>query len=349
MYEMSSSLSKKGFFFSAFLSLLFLSCSENTDIDVMNDIWENATDWNNLVDINNSTYSRESTKIFEGWAKRTFSNGNFQILAQFNKGQTVRILQWNESGIKRIDVGVIPGSIPFQNLPIKDLELFLPFNRPVFQHIQDHWQALPLTNSFLTPISFKDFNGSVKTWYNNGCPKLVSNWKDGSLEGNFINYWNTLLVFHDPPIRIQGKVVNQKKEGAYKLNYVADSRVNKPEKITIYDLNFIAKINGTFKNNQRAGKFEFIRGNGSKSEATFKNDKKNGTSITWDKSGAKISESMFQNGLEHGPYSKWFGNGSKKEEGLYYKGKKEGRVNFYNRDGKKLYFQTYKDGKLIIE
>ena len=82
---------------------------------------------------------------------------------------------------------------------------------------------------------------------------------------------------------------------------------------------------------------------------TFKNDKKNGTSITWDKSGAKISESLFQDGLDHGPYSEWFGNGNKKEEGTYYKGKKQGRVNFYNRDGKKLYFQTYKDGKLIIE
>jgi antitoxin component YwqK of YwqJK toxin-antitoxin module len=349
MNEISSSLAKKVFSLSAFLSLLFLSCSENTENDVMNDIWENATNWNNLVDKNNSAYSNQSGKIFDGWAKKTFGNGNFYILAQFNKGQAVRILQWNESGIKRIDAGIITGAIPLQNLPIQDLELFLPFNGPVFQHIQDHWQALPLTNSFLRPISFKDFNGSVKTWYNNGCPKLISNWKDGSLEGNFTNYWNTLLVFHDPPIRIQGKVVDGKKQGKFKMNYVADSRVNKPEKITIYDLNFIAKINGTFKNNQRSGKFEFIRGNGSKSEANFQNDKKNGPSITWNKSGTKVSESLFQNGLKDGPYFEWFGNGNKKEEGSYYKGKKQGRVNFYNRDGKKLYFQTYKDGKLIIE
>ena len=118
MNEISSSLAIKVFSFPAFLSLLFLSCSEKTDIDVMNEIWENANDWNNLVDKNNSVHSRESDEIFDGWAKKTFSNGNFHILAQFNKGQAVRVLQWNESGIKRIDAGIIPGDIPLQNLPI---------------------------------------------------------------------------------------------------------------------------------------------------------------------------------------------------------------------------------------
>ena len=72
MNEISSSLAIKVFSFPAFLSLLFLSCSEKTDIDVMNEIWENANDWNNLVDKNNSAYSRESDKIFDGWAKKTF-------------------------------------------------------------------------------------------------------------------------------------------------------------------------------------------------------------------------------------------------------------------------------------
>mgnify|MGYP007000153735 len=42
MNEISSSLAKKIFSLSAFLSLLFLSCSEYTENDVMNDIWENA-------------------------------------------------------------------------------------------------------------------------------------------------------------------------------------------------------------------------------------------------------------------------------------------------------------------
>ena len=48
------------------------------------------------------------------------------------------------------------------------------------------------------------------------------------------------------------------------MSYVADSRVNKLEDITIYDLNFIAKFHGAYKDDLRTGKFEFFHGNGIK-------------------------------------------------------------------------------------
>lgn len=349
MNELIISFFRKVLSFLAFLLVFSISCSERTEIDVMNDIWEQATEWTNLIDQNQSAYSLKTGKIFNGWAKKTFDNGDFHILAQFHNGQSTRILQWYKSGYKGIDAGIKPNSIPFQDLPLQDLDLYLPFNDPIFELIQDHGKDKPITHSFHPPKGFNDFNGSVKTWYDNGCPKTISYWKDGSLEGNFTNYWNTQLVFHKPPIRIQGQMKNGKKQGNYIMSYVADTRVNKLEAITIYDLNFIAKFHGAYKDDLRTGKFEFFHGNGNKSESTFINDKRNGPSTIWNKSKMKISETFFTNGLKNGSHAEWYGNGNKKVEGVFDKGKKQGRFNFYNREGIIQYFQTFKDGKLTFE
>jgi len=331
------------------ISFSFFSCSEKTEVDVMNEIWDNAVEWTDLIDQNGSALSQKTGQVLNGWAKKEFPNGNFLFLAEFKDGYATRILQWDDGGMKLMDAGIIKKSIKFSELPLKDVKSFSPFTGPIFQTIQNQFNPKPLEKSILDAENFTDFNGSVKTWYKNGCPRLISNWKNGKLDGNFTNYWNTLLVFHDPPIRIKGAVKNGLIDGNLSMNYVADTRVNELENITIYNLDFIAKFHGIFKNGKRDGLFSYTRANGDISQSTFVNDHKDGTCTTWIKSGVKILETAFVKGSKNGPHKEWHNNGNIKEEGTFKVDKKMGTYLFYNQNGKKLYHQTYKDGKLIIE
>jgi antitoxin component YwqK of YwqJK toxin-antitoxin module len=332
-----------------FTSFSFFSCSEKTEVDLMNEIWDNAVEWIDLIDQNGSALSQKTGQVLNGWAKKEYPDGNFLFLAEFKDGYATRILQWDEGGMKLIDAGVIKKSIKFSELPLKDIKSFSPFTGPIFQTIQNQFNPKPLEKRILDAEKFTDFNGSVKTWYKNGCPRLISYWNNGKLEGNFTNYWNTLLVFHDPPIRIKGTISNGLIDGNLSMNYVADTRVNELENLTIYNLDFIAKFHGMFKNGKRHGLFSYTRANGNISQSTFFNDHKDGTCITWSKSGVKTLETEFVKGFKDGPHKEWHNNGNLKEEGEFEVDKKIGKYFFYDQNGKKLYHQTYKYGKLIIE
>ena len=192
-------------------------------------------------------------------------------------------------------------------------EFYSPFHESIFQTIQNLWNENNLIENFLPVGDFMDFNGSVRTWYKNGCPRVISTWKDGKLDGEFINYWNTLLVFHDPPVRIKGSMLDGKLDGNFTMSYIADNRINDLEEITIYNLDFIARLQASKKGEEL--EFLNISRNGNKSQATFINDQKHGPSITWNKSGVKIQETTFKNAQKHGSYFQWHSNGNKKEEG----------------------------------
>ena len=326
-----------------------ISCSEKSEIDRMNEIWDKAELWRNLEDNNGTVRSKKTGKVFTGWGKEVFPSGDFHLLVNFISGNAKRVLQWDIGGIKIIDANIIPKSISFNELPLKYPEFYSPFTSPIFQTIQNLWNENNLIENFLPVGDFMDFNGSVRTWYKNGCPRVISTWKDGRLDGEFINYWNTLLVFHDPPVRIKGSMLDGKLDGNFTMSYIADNRINDLEEITIYNLDFIARLSGSFEKGRRIGVFEYIRGNGNKSQATFINDQKHGPSITWNKSGVKIQETTFKNAQKHGSYFQWHSNGNKKEEGKYEYDYKNGPFIFYNRDGKKLYHQIFENGQLTIE
>ena len=109
------------------ISFSFFSCSEKTEVDVMNEIWDNAVEWTDLIDQNGSALSQKTGQVLNGWAKKEFPNGNFLFLAEFKDGYATRILQWDDGGMKLIDAGIIKKSIKFSELPLKDVKSFSPF------------------------------------------------------------------------------------------------------------------------------------------------------------------------------------------------------------------------------
>ena len=93
---------------------------------------------------------------------------------------------------------------------------------------------------------------------------------------------------------------------------------------------------------------EYYQGNIKKVEGTFKNGLKDGKWIYWHKNGNKWSEGTFECGLSNGRFSIWKEDGSRDFVSSYKLGKPNGRWMFWNSEGR-ITKEVYVDNKKIIK
>ena len=82
-----------------------------------------------------------------------------------------------------------------------------------------------------------------------------------------------------------------------------------------------------------------------KVETHYKNGKRDGLDIVWNKSGIKTTELNFRDGKQHGPATHWHENGIKYCERYYKDGNLDGLYIEWDYEGNKETEQNYKDGK----
>jgi antitoxin component YwqK of YwqJK toxin-antitoxin module len=80
-------------------------------------------------------------------------------------------------------------------------------------------------------------------------------------------------------------------------------------------------------------------------EGDYKDDKKNGTWVSWHRNGRKASEANYKNDVRDGTQSWWHENGKRKREEHYLDGKNHGVSVDWYENGKKQREEHYQDGK----
>lgn len=93
-------------------------------------------------------------------------------------------------------------------------------------------------------------------------------------------------------------------------------------------------LNGDYKISEKSGAYADIQ---------FKNGKINGSYISYDSNGKKMSEANYKEGKIEGKQTSYFQNGKIEEETFYKNGLKEGAWLTYNKEGKKIREENYKN------
>lgn len=100
-----------------------------------------------------------------------------------------------------------------------------------------------------------------------------------------------------------------------------------------------------WRNKKRHGRWLRYNKSGSlKDESNYEHGKKHGAWRTFYVSGKPLSEGFFENDLEHGHWVSWYENGQKSFEGNYEHGKKQGKFYTWNQPGTLLQVTEWKDG-----
>lgn len=92
---------------------------------------------------------------------------------------------------------------------------------------------------------------------------------------------------------------------------------------------------------------EYYQGNIKKVEGTFKNGLKNGKWTYWYDNGNKWSEGTFFCGLSHGRFSIWKDDGSRNFSSHYKFGKPNGKWMFWNNEGRIVKIVTVQNKNII--
>lgn len=116
-----------------------------------------------------------------------------------------------------------------------------------------------------------------------------------------------------------------------------------------YDLNGRRISKGEFYSNGKNGKIEATFWGENDQTFTeligYRNGKKNGKWIRWDKNGLKCKGGEYKNDLKEGKEIWWYENGQKLLESNYKNGMLDGKAIGYYDNGKKFEETNYKNGE----
>ena len=105
-----------------------------------------------------------------------------------------------------------------------------------------------------------------------------------------------------------------------------------------------------YKNGKREGLSILWNRDGEKaSEAIYRNGKQNGRETVWYNNRQKAAEGNYQDDKRNGLWAEWYTNGRKWKEGHYKKGKKDGPWTEWDEVGVIAKTETYKNGSLLKE
>ncbi len=93
------------------------------------------------------------------------------------------------------------------------------------------------------------------------------------------------------------------------------------------------------------GDYKLSESSGAYAEVTFKNGKIEGSYISYDFVGNKMSEANYKAGKVDGKYSSYFQDGKIEEENFYKNGLRNGKWLTYNKKGEVLRTEVYKNDK----
>jgi antitoxin component YwqK of YwqJK toxin-antitoxin module len=196
-------------------------------------------------------------------------------------------------------------------------------------------------------------NGKCNQYWKNEMPKLVSNYKDGTLDGPFVDY-----RFGPEKKSREGAYAAGKEDGPWKEYdengivvsegpYAAGVKQglwihrHPSGKTKTEDGYRDGQLDGTCREYSEAGVLI--------AEANYKAGKSDGLRVEWFPSGVKRSETTYAAGLPNGRSTVWFETGAKQVEGEMKDGKRNGRWTYWNADGSinKEWSGTYDDDKRV--
>jgi hypothetical protein len=169
------------------IPFIFTSCGNaDNKPDLSNtapkkDPLEEAVDWAKLQNRNGDAYLPNTDVPYSGWAKRTFENGQVEVLAYFTDGAVTDLKLWQENGIIRFEGKLVKGKVS-PSFEFNNLYDFNPSNNRLLSGKINLWhpngekKAEYIINDGL-------LNGKILTWHDNGQMHLTGNFTDGALDG----------------------------------------------------------------------------------------------------------------------------------------------------------------------
>lgn len=136
---------------------------------------ESAVEWFKIQDRNGDAYIPNTDKPYSGWAKKTFENGQIEMLVEFTDGTVTRLQQWQESGIPKLDIGYMKGKVRAKDVPI---DYYADSNESLHSGTSISWYE---NGQKEREVNFKEgkLDGLCNVWHPNGQKWQEVNWKDG--------------------------------------------------------------------------------------------------------------------------------------------------------------------------
>ena len=164
------------------LVMASLTYGENT-VDVTGtkaipaDPFVEAIDWFKLQDRNGFTFIPNTETPYSGWAKKTYDNGQFEILAKFENGLITKVQKWQENGLPIWEAEYIPNKNGAAKFITVESEVPIIEGKPQFgTQTKKEWKENPFIGEF---PNYEECNGTVKEWFANGQKSWEGEMKDG--------------------------------------------------------------------------------------------------------------------------------------------------------------------------
>lgn len=166
------------------------------------------------------------------------------------------------------------------------------------------------------------------TYYDDGSKKSEGTYKNGRLEGPFIEW------YPNGNKSMEGQYKNGKYHGLWLYWYDDD----KP------------RGRGEFEDGYRTGLHVFWHKTGEKSvEVSHKNGKFHGKYREYSPEGQLLEEVEFNEGIREGAFTWWYENGKKAMEGQYKDNKRTGKWVSWDKQGNRFTEREYKDDQVVAE
>lgn len=166
----------------------------------------------------------------------------------------------------------------------------------------------------------KNGEGTLNEFYASGKPKLISNYKEGLLDGVF-KEWNP-----NGMKKTEGAYKNGLKDETWSLYYFVTDQIYQKQ---------------GYKNGQKDGVFkEYLPNDTLVIDGNYKSGKKDGHWIFYFETGAKDMEGDFKNDLQENHWKFWYPNGQLYYEGDFIGGNKTGKWQFFYNTG-----ELWKEGE----
>ena len=193
-------------------------------------------------------------------------------------------------------------------------------------------------------------DGLSKGWFPDGRLCNQYTWKDGKLNGPFIDWCG-----YKRGQKIEERTYKDGKlDGLFTQWY---ENGQKEAEITYKDHLICGKLKRWYRDGSVMYETEFENGcgidkvyyqNGQKEvERTYKNGKQAGLCIGQHPNGQKMSESFYKDGQENGLVTEWYENGQKEREEIFKYGHRNGVSRRWDRSGELIWKMVYKSGEII--
>ena len=271
-------------------------------------ILEAAVDWSKLQDRNGDTYIPNTESPYSGWAKKSYGDGQIQILAKFTNGSVTHLKQWYENGIPHIDMGFVENNLFLFDLPLARID---DIDNSGWHNQVTEWYPNGQKSFDYPMVKGLPQDGSFVQWHENGQKELEGTYnKSGNRIGTWISWYSNGLknsTVHWKDDKIEGQIVKWNTAGQLEENATFRHGVRLSSVRFEYHLNGQKKSIINFKNDQIEGLVTRWRPDGQIEEnATYMNGRLiSGVKYEWYESGQKQNEINYKNGKIDGLWTRW--------------------------------------------